>query len=154
MLQKWGHTTDCNNLVYILLFSSRFSSSNGCSTRSWAIFRSRASLATKSPNTSVPLSWVGTEMYIDFVKKKNILGMTWSYIYTIIILTIFLLLQGVSYWRVQSKSALRCRRINNFIVLWCRAAYWDLYICENTTRFYEMYFTLHPSFQWIFLGFV
>ena len=45
------------------------------------------------------------------------------------------ILQGVSHWRVQSKSALRCRRINNFIVLWCIAAYGGLYICVSTTSF-------------------
>ena len=44
-------------------------------------------------------------------------------------------LQGVSHWRVQSKSALRCRRINNFIVLWCIAAYRGLSICVSTTSF-------------------
>ena len=28
-------------------------------------------------------------------------------------------IQGVSYWSMQSKSALRGRRINNFVELWC-----------------------------------
>ena len=36
---------------------------------------------------------------------------------------------------MQSKSALRCRRVNNFIVLWCIAAYRGLYICVSSTSF-------------------
>ena len=44
-------------------------------------------------------------------------------------------IEGVSYWRVQSKSALRGRRINNFIELWCLVASGGLEICVSSTSF-------------------
>ena len=36
---------------------------------------------------------------------------------------------------MQSKSALRGRRINNFIDLWCLVASGGLYICVSSTSF-------------------
>ena len=45
------------------------------------------------------------------------------------------ILQGVSLWRMQSKSVLRGRRINNFIELWCLVASGDLEICVSSTSF-------------------
>ena len=45
------------------------------------------------------------------------------------------IVQGVSYWSMQSKSALRGRRINNFIDLWCLVASGGLDICVSSTSF-------------------
>ena len=44
-------------------------------------------------------------------------------------------IQGVSYWRVQSKSALRGRRINHCIDLWCLVASGGLHICVSSDSF-------------------
>ena len=44
-------------------------------------------------------------------------------------------IQGVSHWRMQSKSALRVRRINNFIDLWYLVASGGLHICVSSTSF-------------------
>ena len=44
-------------------------------------------------------------------------------------------LQGVSYWSMQSKSALSGKRTNNFIELWCLVASGGLDICVSSTSF-------------------
>ena len=44
---------------------------------------------------------------------------SWIFLMKINFWTIFFDLQGISYWRVAKKSALRGRRIHNFIELWC-----------------------------------
>ena len=44
-------------------------------------------------------------------------------------------LQGVSYWSMQSKFALRGRMIHNFIELWCLVASGVLEICVSSTSF-------------------
>ena len=46
-----------------------------------------------------------------------------------------MLLQGVSYRRMQSKSALRGRMVNNFIELWCLVASGGVEICVSLTSF-------------------
>ena len=60
---------------------------------------------------------------------------------SILVLTILMItcLQGVSCWRVQSKSALRGRRINDFIDLWCLVASGGSYICVSSTSFQKNY---------------
>jgi hypothetical protein len=45
-------------------------------------------------------------------------------------------LQGVSYWRMQSKSALRGRRINISFYLWCLVASGHLGICVLSINFH------------------
>ena len=47
-------------------------------------------------------------------------------------------LQGVSYWRMESKSALRGRRLNNFIDLWCLVASGGLVICVSSISYQKM----------------
>ena len=44
-------------------------------------------------------------------------------------------LQGISYWSVTSKSALRGRMIHNFIELWCLVGSGGLDICVLSTSF-------------------
>ena len=48
-------------------------------------------------------------------------------------------IQGVSYWSMQSKSALRGRRINDFIELWCLMASGVLGICVSSLSFQKNY---------------
>ena len=47
----------------------------------------------------------------------------------------FLYIQGISYWSVQSKSALSGRRIHNFIELWCLVGSGGLEIWVSSTSF-------------------
>ena len=47
-------------------------------------------------------------------------------------------LQGISYWSVTSKSALRGRRIHNFIELWCLVGSGGLDICVSSTNFQKI----------------
>ena len=43
------------------------------------------------------------------------------------------MIQGVSYWRMESESALMGRMINNFIELWCLVALGGVDICVSLT---------------------
>ena len=44
-------------------------------------------------------------------------------------------LQGISHWNVLKQMALRGRRTNNFIRLWCLVASGGLHICVSSTSF-------------------
>ena len=49
----------------------------------------------------------------------------------------WLVIQGISYWSVTNKSALRGRRIHNFIELWCLVGSGGLEIWVSSTSFQE-----------------
>ena len=44
-------------------------------------------------------------------------------------------LQGISYWSITNKSALRGRRIHNFIELWCLVGSGGVDFCVSSTSF-------------------
>ena len=78
-----------------------------------------------------------------FSRKKGKASVNWINVYRKVfkrylnaeLYSDLVIVQGVSYWNVRFQMALRRRRINNFIELWCLVASGSLEICVSSTTF-------------------